>query len=266
VSGQEPEQRQPWSDVVRLPRPDSPPESSSRRRRLQMLIVAAGVAIAAVVAVIAVTQLTGNGKSAKGTVHLKSVGTVNNMLKGIPQRDLELGNPRAPVIVTEFADLQCPICGDWARDVLPTVIDKYVRTGKVLLIFQGLHFLDSNFNTTDSAKLLRLALSAANQGHLWQVVELIYHNQGQEGSRWATPAFLRSVAQAASGLDAQRALAGRNATSVSHWMQTADAYATQSGVQGTPSFLFRKGKKQGLFPQYADAATFAKLMDTIEKA
>jgi protein-disulfide isomerase len=233
------------------------------RRRTRTLLGATGVAIAAVVAVVAVTQLTGTTKPAKGTVHLRGVSTVSKLLKGVPQRDLELGNPKAPVVVMEFADFQCPICAAWARDVLPVVIDRYVRTGKVLLVFQGLHFLDNNFGTTDSEQLLRLALAAANQGRLWDVIELIYHNQGAEGSRWATPAFLRSIARAVPGLDAQRALAGRNAPSVNHWIETADAFATQSGVQGTPSFLFRKGKKQGLYPQYADAATFGRLVATL---
>ncbi len=256
-------QRESWSDVVRSqPGPDKP--ERSRSSRLRLLIAAAGVALLAVVAVVAVTQLSSD-KPAKGTVHLKDVGAVKKMLKDVPQRDLQLGDPRAPIVVTEFADFQCPICAAWARDVLPDVIDKYVRTGKVMLVFQGLHFLDSRFGTTDSEQLLRLALSAGNQGHLWQAVELIYHNQGSEGSRWATPGFLRSVAQAIPGVDAQRLLAGRTATSINHWIATADEYANSSGVEGTPSFLFRKGKKQGLYPQYADAATFGKLVDQVMK-
>jgi protein-disulfide isomerase len=264
VSEPDANQRESWSDVIRRRRPGESAAAGARSARLRLLVAAAGVAILAVVAIVAITQLTGS-KPANGAVHLEGVGTVTKLLKGIPQRDLELGDPRAPVVVTEFADLQCPICAAWARDVLPIVIDNYVRTGKVLLVFEGLHFLDGNFGTTDSEQLLRLALSAANQGHLWDAVDIIFHNQGQEGSRWATPALLSSIAQAIPGVDAQRLLAGRNAASINHWIATADEYATSLGVQGTPSFLFRKGRRQGLYPQYADAVTFGRLVSTVMK-
>ena len=36
-------------------------------------------------------------------------------------------------MLTEFADLQCPFCRDYAVNVLPQVIERYVRTKKLRL-------------------------------------------------------------------------------------------------------------------------------------
>ena len=40
--------------------------------------------------------------------------TVNSLLAGIPQSAMRLGSPSAPVTVTEFGDLECPVCRDFA--------------------------------------------------------------------------------------------------------------------------------------------------------
>ncbi|MGZ4398058.1 MAG: DsbA family protein [Gaiellaceae bacterium] len=237
------------------------------QQRLRLLLTALGAAVVIVLAIVAVTQLTG-GKSSPangGTVTLKDVTQSSALLKGIAQREAELGNPNAPVVIIEFADFQCPICALWAQNVLPTIVKRYVRPGKVMLIFQGLHFLDQNFGTTDSEQVLRLALSAGRQNHLWDVVELAYHNQGKEGSGWATPAMLRSIAQAVPGLNAKRTLAGRSATTITRSIASSDAFASRSGVSGTPSFLIGKGKNLKLYASYGDVPSFEQVLDTLLK-
>jgi protein-disulfide isomerase len=52
---------------------------------------------------------------------------------GIPQDGTALGSASAPATPTEYADLQCPFCADYARDVLPAVVERYVRTGRLRL-------------------------------------------------------------------------------------------------------------------------------------
>jgi len=44
------------------------------------------------------------------------------------------GNPDAPVTVIEYASPTCPHCATFSNDVLPSFIEAYVDTGKVLLI------------------------------------------------------------------------------------------------------------------------------------
>ena len=47
-----------------------------------------------------------------------------------------LGKPSAPVEMEMFIDVQCPICRDYEVSSLPTIVQKYIRTGKVQLHLQ----------------------------------------------------------------------------------------------------------------------------------
>src|SRR5439155_6373170 len=63
------------------------------------------------------------------------------LFAGIPQRGNVLGSPHAPLTLVEYADLQCPYCGAFARDTLPALVSEYVRSGEVKLVFRGMAFV-----------------------------------------------------------------------------------------------------------------------------
>ena len=52
-------------------------------------------------------------------------------VRGARQDDLDLGDPRAPITITEYVDLRCAECATVHRDVLPKLIRREVRTGRV---------------------------------------------------------------------------------------------------------------------------------------
>ena len=52
-----------------------------------------------------------------------------------------LGSPQAPVEMEMFIDVQCPVCQNYETVSLPTVVKRYIRTGKVQLHLQPWAFL-----------------------------------------------------------------------------------------------------------------------------
>jgi protein-disulfide isomerase len=203
----------------------------ARRRRLTRL---AAVLAAAAVVVAGLIVVSGSGD---GTAQqTRGVSESRAMLAGIPQKGLALGDPKAPVRVVEFADLQCPFCRDYSTREMPRLVQDYVRTGKVRMEFRALAFIGP-----DSVRAARVVEAAARQDKLWNVADLLYLNQGRENSGYATDAFLRRLAGAVPGLDVGRVFAERDGGPVSAKLDAAARLAARSGVNETPTFLVGRG-------------------------
>jgi protein-disulfide isomerase len=202
---------------------------AARRTRTWRLATAAGAA-AVLVAVAVVASSSGGKPPAPAPAPAAST-----LFTGIPERDGVLGDPKAPVTVTEYVDLQCPICAATARSTLPALVRDYVRTGKVKLEARTLHFIGP-----DSQRAARVAAGAARQNRLWPFLEAFYAAQGEENSGYVTDAFLRSVAGAA-GVDAGAALAQADGSAAQAQLDRADADAQRLGIDSTPTFTVVRG-------------------------
>jgi protein-disulfide isomerase len=203
-------------------------------RRLLIGSIGAAVVLAGALAAVLVLT-TGGSKSNPASGSLKAVSTVQRLLAGVPQQGQVLGSPKAPVTLIEFADLQCPYCGLWAREGLPGIVNEYVRTGKVRIVFNGMAFVGA-----DSETALRTALAAGRQNRFWNVLELLFENQGAENVGWVTESLLRSVGEAVPGLDVQEMLDARTSNLVDQALANAAALASEAGVNSTPSFAVGK--------------------------
>src|SRR5262245_2369791 len=153
------------------------------------------------------------------------------LLAGIPQQGGVLGRRDAPVTLVEFADLQCPYCAQWSAMTFDDVVKDYVRPGKVRLVFGGLAFVGP-----DSERGLRFAVAAGRQNRLWNVVHLLYANQGAENGGWLSDDLLRSVGAATPGLQVDKAFSDASSQPVSDDIAAIDEQASALGIQGTPSF------------------------------
>jgi protein-disulfide isomerase len=160
-----------------------------------------------------------------------------SQLDGIPQSGIALGSPKAPVTIVEFADLQCPFCAEYERNVLPTLLDRYVRTGKVRLELRLLRFLGP-----DSDRLARVAAAAATKDRMWQYVALAYERQGAENSGYATTDFVNELA-------ADAGLGNLNAGAAAERQVRRSEHAARTlGIDSTPSFLI--GPTGGPFERF----------------
>ncbi len=133
--------------------------------------------------------------------------------------------------LVEYADLQCPYCAQWARNALPTLVDGYVRTGKLRIVFNGMAFVGS-----DSDKALRTAIAAGEHDHLWDVVHGLYTSQGGENAGWVTDELVTEIAAGVPDLDGAALLDARWKSMVGAKLVRTAAAAQAAGVNSTPAF------------------------------
>jgi protein-disulfide isomerase len=225
--------------------------AAARRTRSWRLLAAAGLAIV-VVAVAAAVSSSGGEPAAP-----QAPAQASTLFAGIPEKNGVLGDAKAPLTVTEYVDLQCPVCAAASKETLPALIKDYVRTGKVKLDARTLHFIGP-----DSARAAAVAAGAEQQGKLWPFLEAFYSAQGQENSGYVTDAFLRSVA-AAAGVDADAALAAADTAQAQDRLNRANADAQALGIDSTPTFTVARGdgKARVLASGAQDPQTLAAALD-----
>jgi protein-disulfide isomerase len=167
-------------------------------------------------------------------------------LAGIPQTGRVLGSPDAKVRLIEYADPQCPACRAYTETMFPTLVDEYVRTGKVATEFRGYPFIGE-----DSVKAYAFLLAAASQDKLWNLAEAFYRNQGRENDGWVTDALVRRLSGEIPGLDVDRLFADAQRADIMNAASRAATEASASGVSGTPTFLVKIGDQAPYFVQFA---------------
>lgn len=197
--------------------------------RSRALVLAVGAALIVAFALIGASRLAAESEPEPPAT--QAAPASSPLLQGIPQDGAVLGRPDAPVTLVEYADLQCPYCAEWALGTFPQLVRDYVRSGKLRVEFRGLAFIGP-----DSDIALRAALAAGRQDRLWNVVELLYSNQGVENSGWVSEELIDRVAGSVPGLDQDRFDADRGLAALSAAMVKAEGQAQAAGVRGTPAF------------------------------
>lgn len=216
---------------------------TTRRTRLHQL-AALLVSVLAVGAVAIAVLTSGSTSQLAPGKPVPGASRTLTLFAGIPQRGISLGNPRAPVTLVEFGDLQCPVCSAYAENALPSIVSRYVREGRVQLVFRNLDSIGS-----DSVRAARMAEAVGKQDHLWEFIDLMYKNQGAENTSYVTDRYLQALATAIPGVDVSRALRDRDSAAVEAQIDQAHALAQELHLQSTPSFvLARRGRAGRVLP------------------
>jgi protein-disulfide isomerase len=239
-------------------------ERERRQRRLRMIL---GVVIVAVVVVgVAIAISSGGGGNSglqKGTKANKTVSGIETLLAGIPQSGPTLGSPSAKVTVTEFGDLQCPICADFALGTEHQLIAKDVRAGKVKLVYRSLETATGNgpnpsvFPTQQAA-----ALAAGLQRRAWDYILLFYSEQGTENTNYVTPPYLEGLAKQISGLNFAKWQSDRTSASLTSQVTQDENLASGKGYNSTPTLVVQGPK--GTAPAIVGATDYGTLERSIK--
>jgi protein-disulfide isomerase len=234
--------------------PPKPRSSTNRTSFDRRLVVAVGVAIAVVVALVAASVLLRGGDD---TTAPTSTGDTS-VVDGIPQQGTVLGDPAAKVTLLQYEDMQCPYCRQYTAALFPMVAEQYVRTGDVKVDFRGLAILGD-----DSTQALRAVLAAAKQNKAWQLIELLYANQGEENSGWVTKVLIDDLASSIDELDVEQMNKDAESPAIQAQIDAVRAEAEQREVGGTPWFFVKApdGSVTEVTPQGLDAAKLAGALD-----
>lgn len=87
-----------------------------------------------------------------------------------------LGDPKTQITIVEFTDFQCGYCKLFAEQILPKIIDKYIKTGKAKFISK-----DFTIKGEGSVSAAIAANCANEQGKFIAYHNNLYSLQGKKG-------------------------------------------------------------------------------------
>ena len=217
-----------------------------RRRIWSALGLLAAIAVAAIIGVsllgAAGTSKSGGVKPSTAQQHAAQVNAsaaaVDALLAGIPQSGNTLGDPRAPITLLYFADLQCPFCRRFTLGTLPSLIQNYVRGGRLKIEYHSLETATKDPQTFKAQQLA--ALAAGKQSKMWNYLELFYREQGPENSSYVTENYLQGLAQQVPGLNLIAWTSARSEAKLLDAIARDARAAAGAGLAVTPSFLIRR--------------------------
>lgn len=142
-----------------------------------------------------------------------------------------LGDEDAPVTMVEYSDFQCPYCGQYAREVEPTLVEEYVKDGTLKIEWRDFPYLGQ-----ESVNAALAAREAQQQGRFWEYHEKLYNNQDSVNSGAFSDENLKSLAEDA-GVDPEKV--EESLTSSEHEASISRDFekGQRMGITGTPTFI-----------------------------
>jgi protein-disulfide isomerase len=231
--------------------------SAVRRTRLTRLGVIVAVVVAAIVAILIATGSGSKGGLKHGKGAEPVVNEVTAAVGGVPQNGNVLGDPKAPVTLQYFGDLECPVCKVFTLGALPSIIGQWVRSGKLKIEYHSMQTATREPEVFKNQQVA--ALAAGKQGKMWNFLELFYHEQGEENTGYVTEGYLQGLAQQVPGLNLTKWTSDRGEPALMNQLETDAQTVNTEGFTGTPAFLLGKSGTtlQKLEPgTYTEAAPY----------
>ena len=168
-----------------------------------------------------------------------------------------LGSANAQITIVEFGDYQCEMCHSWFHNTRGTIIDNYVDTGKVNIIFVDLAFLGS-----DSPVAAQATHCANEQGKYWEYHSILYYKQEGIDNGWASKSMLKEYANELK-LDSDQFASCIDSAKYAKNVQNSYNAAVKMKVSSTPTFyLF--DHENGMVEKISGAQPLSVFVKTID--
>jgi protein-disulfide isomerase len=159
-----------------------------------------------------------------------------------------VGAADAPITIELWEDFQCPACGVFSRSTEPRLLEEYVATGKVRLIYRDMAFLGQE--SIDAAVGARAAQQLLGGDGFWRFHDLLFHNQDGENEG----AFDRSVLgdmAVSLGIDRAAFLAALDDPKLIAAVRDETQSGAGQGISSTPTLAINGLKAAGAPPYQA---------------
>jgi protein-disulfide isomerase len=200
-----------------------------QQERKNRIFLIAGVAIGALV--IAGALIAFSLPQSVNSNSLSDYSDIAQSIDEIGAAGFALGDPAAPVTLTEYSDFSCPHCFE-AMPSVHRLIDAYVRKGKLRIIYKTIIFV----NPTYSTPAARAAICSGQQGKFWEMHDYIW-NIYQANSPGAYRQSLFAGGAKAIGLNVDEWNQCFNAVETTNIIEAVKSEAAQRDVNGTPTFF-----------------------------
>jgi len=148
------------------------------------------------------------------------------------------GDKNAPVTIVEFSDFECPFCGRWFQQTFPAIDEKYIKTGKVKLVYRDFPL---NFHQ-QAQKAAEASECADEQGKFWPMHDKLF-NEGVQGGVEGFKKYAKDL-----GLDTGKFNKCLDSGQMASEIKRDLADGSRYGVSGTPGFFINGVKVVGAQP------------------
>jgi len=191
---------------------------------LPISIVIAGVMIAGTILYAGSNRNTQSGLT-QGAANPQDTGRKVEVT--ITDTDPSLGNKDAPVTFVMFEDFECPFCERFSQQTLPLIIDQYVKSSKVRVVWKDFP-LSIHSNAQKAHEASRCAWE---QDKFWEYHDALFNNQNG-----LSPNNLKQYAKNL-GLNESQFSSCLDSGKYTDIIRDKVKEGNTAGVSGTPSFL-----------------------------
>ncbi len=171
----------------------------------------------------------------------------------IGDRDVILGDPKAPVTFIEYGDYQCPFCGRLFTQVEPPLREEYIKTGKVKMVYRNFMINDRAPTDHESHYSAEAAECAKDQKKFWEYHDALFSAEvkdGQENNGNLNRALFLKIANGLK-MDLSAFTSCIDNHTYAMAVQAESDGAAKLGVNGTPTNYINGQMVQGAQPYSA---------------